>query len=90
MNVEVVILDSANAMYGSGFFAGFMWGLPKLNSHILERPLSSLFSASISGVIGGFCTHVVAGVLPKVVKPYVPIVMIASGLYYVVNSKQRS
>ncbi|QKF94212.1 hypothetical protein QKU48_gp0754 [Fadolivirus algeromassiliense] len=74
-------LNNDSAVVTSGFMIGFMHEL-KFNESTLQNPLSTIFSASISGFITSLGASVVGSILPQQMRFIIPIAAVTSCSYY--------
>ena len=82
---KLYLTDTARS---TGIIAGYIWSIrdPK---YYIEYPLSSSFECAIYCCICGFIAEGVSEILPKEVKPVLPILLLSSSTWHVAKLLYR-
>lgn len=82
-------LYSSEAVATTGFVAGMVWSIdtnPNIVHNILNKPLTTIMSGVFGGYVIMIGSALVESLLPKNITPIIPLALMASTGYYVVQS----
>jgi len=81
-------LNSSSAVSSAGFMVGFSHDF-KIDEKAMKEPLSSIFDASLSGLICAFGANMVSCVVPRPLTFIIPLVAGTSVVYMKYNDLIR-
>lgn len=76
------IMNSSNTMLTASFALGFMHSCKKNKQRIIDRPLFSLFNASIGGIITSYFANLIGSFMPQNFRFLIPLTILILCYYY--------